>query len=42
MQMQVSSEKDNDNENEVEQSFKWYRDFFKRGFDIFFSVGVQL
>lgn len=38
MQMQVSSEKDNDNENEVEQSFKWYRDFFKRGFDIFFSL----
>ena len=36
--MQVSSEKDNDNENEVEQSFKWYRDFFKRGFDIFFSL----
>ena len=27
MQMQVSSEKNNDNENEVEQSFKWYRDF---------------
>lgn len=38
MQMQVSSEKDNDNESEVEQSFKWYRDFFKRGFDIFFSL----
>ena len=38
MQMQVSSGKDNDNENEVEQSFKWYRDFFKRGFDIFFSL----
>ena len=38
MQMQVSSEKDNDNKNEVEQSFKWYRDFFKRGFDIFFSL----
>ena len=38
VQMQVSSEKDNDNENEVEQSFKWYRDFFKRGFDIFFSL----
>ena len=38
MQMQVPSEKDNDNENEVEQSFKWYRDFFKRGFDIFFSL----
>lgn len=38
MQMQVSSEKDNDDENEVEQSFKWYRDFFKRGFDIFFSL----
>ena len=38
MQMQVSSEKDNDKENEVEQSFKWYRDFFKRGFDIFFSL----
>ena len=38
MQMQVSSEKNNDNENEVEQSFKWYRDFFKRGFDIFFSL----
>lgn len=38
MQIQVSSEKDNDNENEVEQSFKWYRDFFKRGFDIFFSL----
>lgn len=38
MQMQVSSEKDNDNENEVEQSFKWYRDFFKRGFDIFLSL----
>ena len=38
MQMKVSSEKDNDNENEVEQSFKWYRDFFKRGFDIFFSL----
>lgn len=38
MKMQVSSEKDNDNENEVEQSFKWYRDFFKRGFDIFFSL----
>lgn len=38
MRMQVSSEKDNDNENEVEQSFKWYRDFFKRGFDIFFSL----
>ena len=38
MQMQVSSEKDNDNENEVEQSFKWYSDFFKRGFDIFFSL----
>ena len=38
MQMQVSSEKDNDNEKEVEQSFKWYRDFFKRGFDIFFSL----
>ena len=38
MQMQVSSEKDNDNEDEVEQSFKWYRDFFKRGFDIFFSL----
>lgn len=36
--MQVSSEKDNDNESEVEQSFKWYRDFFKRGFDIFFSL----
>ena len=38
MQMQVSSEKDNDNENEVEKSFRWYRDFFKRGFDIFFSL----
>ncbi len=38
MQMQVSSEKNNDTENEVEQSFKWYRDFFKRGFDIFFSL----
>ena len=38
MQMQVSSEKDNDNENEVEQSFRWYRDFFKRGFDIFLSL----
>lgn len=38
MQMQVSSEKNNNNENEVEQSFKWYRDFFKRGFDIFFSL----
>lgn len=38
MQMKVSSEKDNDDENEVEQSFKWYRDFFKRGFDIFFSL----
>ena len=38
MQMQVSSEKNNDNENEAEQSFKWYRDFFKRGFDIFFSL----
>lgn len=38
MKMQVSSEKDNDDENEVEQSFKWYRDFFKRGFDIFFSL----
>lgn len=38
MQMQVSSEKNNDNENEVEQSFKWYRDFFKRDFDIFFSL----
>ena len=38
MQMQVSSEKDNDNETEVEQSFKWSRDFFKRGFDIFFSL----
>ncbi|MCR5524435.1 MAG: sugar transferase [Lactobacillus sp.] len=36
--MQVSSEKDNDNENEVEQSFRWYRDFFKRGFDIFLSL----
>ena len=38
MQMKVSSEKDNDNENEVEQSFRWYRDFFKRGFDIFLSL----
>ncbi len=38
MQMQVSSEKNNDNGNEAEQSFKWYRDFFKRGFDIFFSL----
>lgn len=38
MQMQVSSEKNNDNENEVEQSFRWYRDFFKRGFDIFLSL----
>ena len=38
MQMQVSSEKNNDNENEVEKSFRWYRDFFKRGFDIFFSL----
>ena len=38
MQMQVSSEKDNDNENEMDQSFRWYRDFFKRGFDIFFSL----
>lgn len=38
MQMQVSSEKDNDNENEIEESFKWYRDFFKRGFDIFLSL----
>lgn len=38
MQMQVSSEKDNDNENEVEQSFRWYRDFFKRSFDIFLSL----
>lgn len=38
MQMQVSSEKNNDNENEVEQSFKWYRDFFKRVLDIIFSL----
>ena len=38
MQRKVSNEKNNDNENDVEQSFKWYRDFFKRGFDIFFSL----
>ena len=38
IQIQVSSEKNNDNENEVEQSFRWYRDFFKRGFDIFLSL----
>lgn len=36
MQLQVMREKDN--EAESEQSFKWYRDFFKRFFDIIFSL----
>lgn len=36
--MRVSCENNNDNRNELEQSFKWYRDFFKRGFDILFSL----
>ena len=34
--LQVMREKDN--EAESEQSFKWYRDFFKRFFDIIFSL----
>ena len=32
--MQVIREKDNENK----QSFKWYRDFFKRFFDVIFSL----
>ena len=36
MQLQVMREKGN--EAESEQSFKWYRDFFKRFFDIIFSL----
>lgn len=36
VQMYVSNE--NDNGNKIEQSFRWYRDFFKRGFDILFSL----
>lgn len=34
--LQVMREKDN--EEESKQSFKWYRDFFKRFFDIIFSL----
>lgn len=36
MQVRVSQDKDND--TKIDQSFKWYRDFFKRIFDILLSL----
>lgn len=38
MQVQISRKQDGEDENETEESFRWYRDFFKRIFDIILSL----